>query len=281
MDKSFPEISVVVVTWNVREALRECLSSIDREADAPFELLVIDNGSEDGTSEFLRTFDVSNPHCRRFEIILNPDDLGYSTAANQGIRKSSAPNVLLLNPDTVIRPRTFSGVLGVRILNPDGSPQASVSDIPTFRSQLEMRLGLHKSARYYRLIRRPMPEKFDYSREAIVPQIKCAVAFITQAALFRAGLWDDGFFLWFEDTDFCKRVSDAGLEVRYTPEVTVYHRSQAGLSKMPFFERQMIWNHSIRRYFRKHHGLVQSVVISILDPLCMFMGMGWKALRRV
>lgn len=287
MDKP-ADISIVVVTWNVRDALRECLESIDREADVPFELIVIDNGSADGSPEFLKTLEVRNPNCTRFEVILNPDDLGYSTAANQGIRKSSAPNVLLLNPDTVTAPRTLSnllrvaeryptlGVLGVRILNSDGSPQSSVSEIPTLRSQLELRLGLHKSVAYHKFLRRPIPAKFDYSREAVVPQIKGAVAFITQRALARVGLWDDGFFLWFEDTDYCKRVRDAGLEVRYTPEATVYHRSQAGLSKMPFWERQGIWNHSIRRYFRKHHGILQGMMISILDPLCMFIGMGLK-----
>lgn len=292
MDK-FADISIVVVTWNVRDALRECLESIDREADVPFELCVIDNGSTDGSPEYVKALDIQNPNCTRFEVILNPDDLGYSPAANQGIRKSSASNVLLLNPDTVITSQTLSnllrvaarypklGVLGVRILNSDGSPQSSVSEIPTLRNQLELRLGLHKSAGYHRLIGRAMPAKFDYSKEALVPQIKGAVAFITQGALARVGLWDDGFFLWFEDTDFCKRVRDAGLEVRYTPEVTVYHRSQAGLSKMPFWERQRIWNHSIRRYFRKHHGVVQSVAISVLDPLCMFIGMGLKAIRRV
>lgn len=288
MDKSFPEISIVVVTWNVKDALAECLASIGREGDVPFELIVIDNGSADGTPAFLKSLNVVNPHCRRFEAILNPDDLGYATAANQGIRMASAPNVLLLNPDTVIRPQTLStllrvasrqprlGTLGVRILNADGSPQSSVSEIPTLRSQLELRLGLRKSAAYHRLARRPMPAKFDYAREAEVPQVKGAVAFITQAALARVGLWDDGFFLWFEDTDFCKRVREAGLEVRYTPEATVYHRGQAGLSAMPFWERQAIWNRSIRRYFRKHHGLIQSMAIAVLDPLCMFIGMGLK-----
>lgn len=286
--KTFPEISVVVVTWNVKDALRECLMSINLQADAPFELIVIDNGSADGTPDLLKSLDIANPLCQRFEVILNPDDLGYSTAANQGIRESSAPNVLLLNPDTVITPGTLAallataakyprlGVLGVRILNSDGTPQSSVSDLPTLRGQLELRLGLHKSAGYHRLFRRPLPEKFDYTKEAIIPQIKGAVAFITQAALSRVGLWDDGFFLWFEDTDFCQRVRDAGLEVRYTPEVTVYHQSQAGLTKMPFLERQAIWNRSIRRYFRKHHGAIQGAAIGVLDPLCMFIGMGLK-----
>lgn len=290
--KHFPDISIVVVTWNVADALAECLTSLDQTADVSYELFVIDNGSTDTTPKLLDAYAPNNPLCVRYDRITNALDLGYSTAANMGIRRASAPFVLLLNPDTVVTPQALSGlvaegrahpeagIIGCRIVNSDGSHQSSVSELPTLRRQIEHRLGLSRWSWYARVFRRPVFHH-DYASASNVPQIKGAVALLTTPALAKVGQWDDGYFLWFEDSDYCKRVQDAGLTVRYTPAVTVAHRSQAGIAKMPFWERFWIWNRSIRRYFWRHHGPLAGILIAICDPLAMFLGMAAKRVRSV
>lgn len=273
-----PLISAVVVTWNVLESLENCLRSIDQTADAPFELFVIDNASTDSTKDFLRDYKPQNALLTRYEVIYNEKNLGYSGAANKGMSRAQGEYILLLNPDTKLLEPSFNkmietacrerdlGVLGFKILSPNGKTQCSISRLPGFRRQIESRLGFWKS-------------KFNYEHKAEVEQINAAVALIPKKVLDSIGLWDDGFFLWFEENDFCKRVRDAGFKIIYSPEVTLMHESQAGIKKISFWRRQLIWEKSMFRYFRKHHGLFSALVISVLDPLCMGIGMAFKKFK--
>jgi len=275
-----PLISIVVVTWNIRDILERCLTSIDREADAPFELFVIDNNSQDSTREFLHTWKPQNPLLTRYEAIFNNMNLGYSGALNKGLRLAQGEYALLLNPDTrmlaptllkmveVARRYADLGVLGFKILSPNGKTQRSISRLPTLRRQIESRLGLYKP-------------KFDYDKPAEVEQINASVALIPKKVLDTVGLWDDDFFLWFEENDFCKRARDAGFKIYYSPEISLIHESQAGIKKISLWKRQLIWEKSMFRYFRKHHGLVQAVVVSVLDPFCMLLGMALQRLRKI
>lgn len=280
MDNTRPLVSIVVVTWNVKEALERCLVSLDTYADAPWELFVVDNGSTDATPTFLREFHPSNPHLGHFEVITNDRDLGFATAANMGLRRATGEYILLLNPDTQLvapslqkmaaaaRVREKLGMLGFQVTNPDGRIQQPIGELPRIRRQLARRLGRYKP-------------KFDFRSAAEVEQINAAAALMPKAVIEKIGLWDEKFFLWFEENDYCKRLRDAGYKIYYTPEVRVLHERQAGIAQMPFWERQGIWARSMFHYFRKHHGLLQAVAISLLDPLCMWLGMTTKRIKKL
>lgn len=280
MDNAQPLISVVIVTWNVKEALERCLVSLDRYADARYELFVVDNGSTDATGEFLRQYRPSNQRIAHFEVVTNNRDLGFSTAANMGLRRAQGEYVLLLNPDTQLVAPSFQkmvdlasrhdrlGMLGFQVTNLDGRIQQPIGELPTFGRQLARRLGWYKP-------------KFDFRTAAEVEQINAAAALMPKAVVDKVGLWDEKFFLWFEENDYCKRLRDAGYKIYYTPDVRVLHERQAGIAKMPFWERQGIWERSMFHYFHKHHGLLQAVAIFILDPLCMWIGMSVKRLKKL
>lgn len=280
MDNARPLISVVVVTWNVKEALERCLLSLDTHADAPYELYVVDNGSSDTTAEFLRQYRPSNRYVAHFEVITNDRDLGFATAANMGLRRARGEFILLLNPDTQLvepsfekmaalaRARARLGMLGFQVTNLDGRIQQPIGELPTFWRQLARRLGWYRP-------------KFDFRAPAEVEQINAAAALMPKAVVDRIGLWDEKFFLWFEENDYCKRLRDAGYKIYYTPEVRVLHERQAGISKMPFWERQGIWAKSMFHYFRKHHGLIPAIAISALDPLCMWIGIAVKRIKKI
>lgn len=275
-----PQVSIVVVTWNIRDILERCLSSIDREADVPFELFVIDNYSSDATREWLRTWKPQSKLLTRYEVILNDKNLGYSGALNKGLRLAVGDYVLILNPDTRMLAPSLSkmvevavrhpdlGVLGFKVLSPNGKVQRSISRLPTFWRQIESRLGFYKS-------------KFDYEQPAEVEQINAAVALVPKKVIDTIGLWDDGFFLWFEENDFCKRARAAGFKIYYSPEVSLVHESQAGIKKISFWRRQLIWEKSMFRYFKKHHCIMQAIAIAVLDPLCMFIGIVAKKLKNI
>lgn len=258
--------------------MRQCLASIDANADVPYEIIVVDNASIDGAREMIRDYRPTNPLCARYVPILNDRNVGYATAANQGIKTKTAPYLLLLNQDTTIPARALStlarvaqshpgtGIVGVKLENEDGTLQQSVSDLPTIRQQLGRRLGLKSAAAIAH-------RQFDHSKEAEVQAIKGAVMLITPAAIEKVGLWDEKFFLWFEETDYCLRARAAGLSVRYTPEVVVRHVGQSAFVKVSWWKRQVIWNKSIRHYFGKHEGFFAGMFIGVLDPVCMVIGM--------
>lgn len=274
-----PILSIVIVTWNIKDIFKKCLDSIDKYADLPYELFIIDNNSDDGTKKFLANYKSTNPLITKFEIIYNSRNVGLSRAANRGLERASGEYVLLLNPDTQLLEPSFDkmisvarailklGMLGFKIISPSGKIQWSISRLPGLWRQVESRLGLWKP-------------RFDYNKLQETEQINASVALMPKKVLDEVGLWDDGFFIWFEENDFCFRACKAGYKIYYSPEVSVLHESQAGISKIPMWKRQLIWQQSMFRYFRKHHGLFQAVAISVLDPVCMVIGVAIKKIRK-
>ncbi len=267
-----PKISVIIVTWNMRALVERCLESIDQYADQPYELFVVDNNSAEATRAFLKSYQPRNQWLVRYEIIFNDTNVGYSGALNQGLEKMAGQYALLLNPDTKLLEPSFSkmlevaddlpkaGVVGFKILNPSGKTQWSISKLPTVGSQLKARLGLNRF-------------KFNYDQAAEVEQINIAAALIPKKVFDVVGLWDPGYFLWFEENDFYIRARQAGFKIYYSPAVSVLQESQAGIKTIPFWKRQLIWEKSMFRYFRKHHGWLQAFVVVILDIPFMLIGL--------
>lgn len=279
------KISIVLVTWNTLELFKKCLNSIDKHVDVPYELFLIDNGSADGTPDFLKTYKPQNPGCLRFEYILNDKDYGLAAAANKGFRLAKSGYLLLLNPDTEMAPGTFSkllelgekypkmGAMGVKLLNPNGSIQHSVSRFPTLFSIIAGRLKLAKIFPKNKFIQKRVEAKFDDARESVVDSVKGALFFMRAAAMQKINFFDEGFFLWFEETDVCKRLKQEGYDIMYTPNVAIIHQGGAAMVEMTFWERQSIYNKSLRRYFRKHFGIFHSVLAGIIDPVCTVLAM--------
>lgn len=276
-----PKISVVVVSWNALGVLKKCLEALEREADLAYELLVTDNGSIDNTAEFLNQYRPQNSNCVRYECTLNGKDHGFSVAANQGMRKAKGDYILLLASSTEIMPKTLSGLssiaekypnmgmMGANMIYPDGRRQHCVSRLPSISNIIFSRLKLNKKFPNNQLIKKTCEMRTDENTESVVESIRGALMFISAKAVKKIGLLDEKFFLWFEETDYCKRIRDAGLDVMYAPSINTIHRSEASISGMKIRERLLIYNKSLRRYFRKHHGLFFSIVAGIVDPLCL------------
>lgn len=287
-----PKVAIIIVSWNVKDLLKKAVESIEREADLPFELFIIDNASSDGTQESLQTLKMSNPLCVTFRFILNPTNLGFAAACNQGIKEAKSDYVLLFNPDAEILPKTISelvaaaerhpeaGVVGGKILNENGTIQASISRLPTPMAYAGGRLQLQKIFSKNKKINALLRFDFDYEHEALVPSVKGAIFLITPIALEKVGKMDERFFIWFEETDYCNRVGKAGLKVIYTPKAKVMHVGLASMKKKSFWSRQLIWNNSMRAYFAKYFGWPQGALLGILDPLLVMVGStGVKGVR--
>jgi hypothetical protein len=250
-------IGVVVVSFNTRDLLRDCLASV--LAQGPAETVVVDNGSTDGSAEEVGG---GFPDVR---LISCPENPGFGGAANRGIAACRTPFVLLLNADTRLEPGALAalvraleghpraGVVGPRLLDPDGRPQSSWFPDPTPLHLLALNTYLNRLVRVAPVLRRRFRPVWARRVPAgPVPWIKGAALAFRRAAFEQVKGFDEGFFLYAEDIDLCFRLRQAGWEVRCAPEARVVHiegastRQARSASTARFFD-------SLARFYQLHY----------------------------
>jgi N-acetylglucosaminyl-diphospho-decaprenol L-rhamnosyltransferase len=246
------ELAVVVVNHNAGRYVGRCIDSVRSTADdLRIEVVIVDNASIDGSSERME----------EARVIRNPDNRGFARAANQGIRATSAPFVLLLNPDAqivggslsalvkVARERPRAGAVGALVRNPDGSIQPSARRVPRLGEALGHAF-LGPVAPRNRWTRSYTLADWDRSSERKVEWVSGSAMLLRREAIDRVGLFDEGYFMYVEDVDLCTRLRNAGWRVLFSPELEVVH--QIGVSTRGQRGR-MAFEHSrsIYRYFSK------------------------------
>jgi hypothetical protein len=253
------ELSIVTVSYNGRDYLRRCLRSLlEHTRGLEYEVVVVDNASQDGSADMVAA---EFPSVR---LLRRPSNAGLSTALNQGIRLSGGEMTVLLNPDVELRDNPFPamarylrdhpgvGILGPRILDDDGSLQLSCRRFPTFSVVFFNRYSLLTRL----LPRNPISTRylmtdFDHSGTAEVDWLSLACWMAPRRLFDEVGFLDEGYFLYNEDVDFCQRVHRAGRKVVYFPEVSVVHRIGGSTSTIP--NRSVVERHrSMWRYYRKY-----------------------------
>lgn len=253
-----PDVSVVIVTYNSKRHIGPCLTSLrEHVTGVPFEAIVVDNASTDGTAEFVRR---EHPWAR---VIARGANDGLSAGVNDGVAASQGRHVLALNPDTRIDHDAIAplaafldahpdaGVVAPRLLDADGTLQLSCRAFPGYRTALFGRYALlTKLLPGNRYSRDYLMTDFDHGSERDVDWVSGAAMMFRRAVFDRLGGWDAGFFLFNEDVDFCRRVHDAGLRVVYEPAVSVYH--EIGVSKRAPARIVIERHKSMWRYYRKH-----------------------------
>lgn len=263
-----PAFSVFIVSWNVRDCLRACLQALARERPrADFEVIVVDNASSDNSGEMVRQ------EFSWVKLIASPRNLGFAAANNEAARAARANYYVLLNPDTVILPGFFqqadnffashrqAGVVGSKITNFDGSLQLSVRRFPTLLSQILLQL---KIARFYPfLTKHYLASDFTYYQAAAVEQVMGACFIVPSVCWQKLGGFDENFFVWFEEVDFCRRLHEAGGEVWYCPDIQVKHQAGASFRQLNIFTRHYQFSRSAIYYFSKHHSIGAGVIVAL------------------
>lgn len=260
------DLSVIVVSWNVRDLLRRCLQSILAAVDgsAPprtLEILVVDNASADGSAAMVQA---EFPTVR---LIANDRNRGFTAANNQGLAASRGRYLLLLNPDAELLDGALAamvgcmeahpevGVLGPQLLYPDGSVQSSRRRFPTVATALVESTVIQEWWRDNRVLRRyymldtPPPPGEPQPVDWLVG----ACLLVRRAVYEQVGGLDEGFFMYSEELDWCRRIKDAGWQVLYLPTARVIHH-EGKSSEQVVPARHIHFQSSKVRYFRKHHG---------------------------
>ena len=249
--KAGAELSVVLVNYNDGAHLHGCLSSLRKAVSGlSGEVILVDNGSEDGSPELVRT---AFPWVR---LVENRTNLGYPKANNIGFGLSSGDFCLFLNTDTVvpehalaamlaeIRARPGAGAVGPALVHEDGSFQVSFGTAPRFFSEMRPKLILNP---FYKLILR----RLRRARE--VGWLSGACLLARREAVEAAGLFDEAFFLFFEDIDLCRRIKERGFGLIFLPSVRIIHAGGAATSLHPWRSR-LEYRRSQLRYYEKHNS---------------------------
>ncbi len=279
---SAPDLSVVVVNWNTAGLLQGCLASLPAAcAGLACETLVVDNASRDGSAALVRE---RFPDAALIEAGAN---LGFAGGNNLALPRCRGAFVLLLNPDTVCPPGSLArlvafargrqelGAAGPLLTDADGRPTISWGFFPAARHHW---LGCLDPARRLggrfwgeRVVH--VPARGEPSRK--VDYVAGACLLMPREALARVGALDERFFLYFEETDWCRRAKDAGLAVWYCAEAEIVHlEGRAAAAVSDFSLRQ--FQHSYRLFLRKHHGRGRELEVRLAQA-CEY---GLKALLR-
>lgn len=262
-------LSIIIVNFNGGKVLGTCLSSIFRETrDLSYEVILVDNASTDGSVEEVeRTY----PAVR---ILRNGTNRGFAAANNIAIREASGEYLLLLNPDTEIldgaiqktaasmESRPGAGIAGCKLLYADRTVQPSVRGYPSILGAFLDATFLHVLLPRTWIVRGKGICSFDHFRAQEVDWVIGAYFMIRRSTVDRIGLLDEQFWIYGEETDYCQRAKDAGLETWYFPGGVVVHY-WGGMTAYNL--RVIVWLHiGVKLYVDKHFRGVRRFVIIYL-----------------
>ena len=268
------ELSIVIVSYNTKNILRDCLSSVIKNTRGlDYEIIVIDNASSDGSIEMLKKEFSST------RIIRNKENLGFAKANNQGIRIAKGDNILLLNSDTIvfdnclykisefIKSRSDIGILGCKVLNRDKSLQYSCFHNPTLLTELVFfsktiiknfwdPLSYFKHMRYW-----------NHNSLKEVDCLSGCFFWVKKDVFEQVGLLDEDFFMYFEDFEFCRRMKKRShYKIYYYPEAEIIHLGTMSADPDNYSMIKYCYE-SVVKYFHKCDG---KIVARRFDLLCNF-----------
>lgn len=294
------DLSVVIISWNVKELLGRCLTSLtansvgagraapagfsEREAQASdqrattsgrqpdasleVEIIVVDNASGDGSPDMVRE------QFANVRLIASGSNLGFVRANNRGVAASTGRYILLLNPDTEVLSGTLAGMvtymdqhpdigaLGPKLLCPDGRVQPSRRRFPTLATAFLESTVLQQRFPHSRVLQRYFIQDKSDDEEQDVDWLVGACLLIRRETWEQVGPLDENIFMYSEELDWCRRAKAAGWRVVYLPwAAVVHHEGQSSSQVVP--ARHIYFQSSKVYYFRKYHGIVASETLRL------------------
>jgi len=260
------QIDVIIVSWNKRELLAQCLAAVFASPAPPaVEVWVVDNGSTDGSAQMVVA---CYPAAK---LIQNQDNIGFSRANNQVLQRLTAPYALLLNPDAILQPGTLAslwawmeanpaaGVIGPTLVNPDGSFQAAGNDFPGLLTQWLIIAGMA-----HRLLGPYFPSHGPAQTQTAVRTdwVGGACLLARTEAIRTVGILDEAFFMYAEETDWCYRMWQADWEVYWLPAARCVHwRGQSSGQAQILTPARLA--QAAYLFFRKHYGQPKTVLLQL------------------
>ena len=273
------KLSIIIVSWNVAEKLRENLkeiyfSDLDK---SDFEVFVVDNNSRDDT------VDIVKKEFPQVKLIANSENFGFAKANNQAIKQAQGEYILLLNPDMRVKENTFKNILkwmdenpqarvvGCKLVDETGKIVKHVRCFPKIWDQLAIVLKLPHI--FPGILNKYLRNDFDYERPAKVDSIRGGFFLVRNNTAVETKNFlslpspqlklDERYFLWFEEVDFCNQIKNAGEEVWYTPAAECIDYVGQSFKQVSTAKKQKYFRDSQLKYFKKWHPVWQYYLLKI------------------
>ena len=267
-DYAMTDLSIIIVNWNAGPYLSECLRSIKSGTHrCTMEILVVDNASTDGSLE------AGQKEFPEITFIQTGSNLGFAKANNIATRRSIGRYICLINPDVVVGEGCLDrmcsymdehssiGILGPKTLNPDLTAQFTCRRFPSLWSSLCRAMALDVLFPDIPLFSDPLMRSWTHDTARRVGMLAGCFWMVRRETLEQVGLLDEGFFMYSEDLDYCKRCWLKGWPVVYFPEVTALHYGGVSSSHLRVhFEVELL--KSTLRYWKKYHGRFSQAAFS-------------------
>ncbi len=269
-----PDLSIIIVSWNVRDLVLDCLASIeDAGLQLAYEVILVDNGSEDGTVRAVQM------QFHDVHVIALPRNVGFGAGNNQGLLKMNGRHAVLLNSDTIVLPGGLErcveyldqnpdvGVVGPQLLNPDRTKQNCIHNAPTLISELVSQSLLR------RMFPRRYPSKrIDYSEPVDVEAVLGACLFVRREVVQRVGMIDEDYFFFLEETDWCHQIRERGWKVVHLPDAQVIHLYGESTKKKVPLQTRIEYYRSRYTFFRKNRTRAAYVGLRLLVGAKLLLG---------
>lgn len=253
------DLSIIIVNWNTRDLLQNCLRSIEASAAGlAVQTIVVDNNSADGSREMVRNLHPA------VELTNSGSNLGFARANNLGLAGAKAPFILFLNPDTELRPGVLQqmvsflkehadvGALGCKIRNVTGDIQPlGLQWFPSPLTELFSLLALSNGTQ--RRLHRLLPVH-DAETSGFVRKLFGACLMVRREILEREGSFDDRFFMYCEDVDLCRRITDAGWKLYYMSEAEILHLGAGASAQATSLFSVLMMCESVSKLMHKYYG---------------------------
>ena len=256
------DLSIIIVVWNTREMTRKCLESIQgADPEHRWDVIVIDNASQDGTSSMIRSF---FPWVR---LIVNKENLGFGRANNLALREVTTEFALLLNSDASLTSEAVSrflqfmkdhpeaGVAGGQLVYPDGRLQNSIVSFPSLLTEMT-----NKSLLQILFPERYPSKRLHFEGPLEVDSVIGAAMMLRMEAIRSAGYFDEDYFLFLEETDLCFRVRKEGWKVFFLPDARIVHAQGVSVKQVEARAR-VEYQRSLHLFFEKNYGQRKAQIV--------------------
>jgi GT2 family glycosyltransferase len=261
------DASIIIVSWNTRRILLKCLESLAQcQIKCRTEVIVVDNGSEDGSQGAVR---------RRFpnaKLIENRANLGFAKANNIGIKEATGKYLCLINSDVKVREECIDrlvrymdanagiGMVGPKILNPDLTVQDSCRRFPSLWTNLVVAVGLDKLFPKSRVFYGEHMLFFSHDKVLDLDYIAGCFMLVRRETIDQIGLMDERFFIYQEEVDWCKRFWEGGWRISFFPGAEAIHHHGASSSRDPL-RFALAQQRSVLLYWEKYYNFVERVTL--------------------
>lgn len=270
------DVSIVIVNWNTREITRQCLQSVYQQTEGiKFEVIVVDNASEDGSVEIIRS-DFSQAI-----LIENKENKGFAAANNQGMAVAKGRYCLLLNSDTLVLDNAIAksvafadqddevAVVGCRALNSDRTLQPTCFMFPSLLNMVLSSTYLYKLFPRNRFFGRELLTWWQRDDVRLVDVVTGCFMLVRRQAIDQVGMMDEMFFMYGEETDWCYRFKQGGWKVEFTPCAEIIHLGGQS-SKQVRLQMILQLRGSILLFMKKNRSRIEYILACLLVALFFF-----------